>query len=86
MSQVEQQVTELVSREMLSDEPGVVLTGDTPLIADDIIDSLGIIMLVDLLQDQFEVAIEPEDVVVENFETIGAITKMVEAKMASRAT
>lgn len=51
------------------------------LLEEEIIDSLGIFTLVSFVEDRFGVSIEPEEVNLENFETVAAVTRLVESKM-----
>jgi acyl carrier protein len=56
-----------------------------PLIESGIIDSLGIIRLLEFLEERFSIAIADDDVVPENFETIEAISSLVDRKIGLRA-
>lgn len=51
------------------------------LLEEEIIDSLGIFTLVSFIEDRFGVAVEPEEVNLENFETVTAVTRLVESKL-----
>jgi acyl carrier protein len=83
MEDIGRLIKDYISRQFLFDKPAVILTDDVPLIEQGIIDSLGIFLLVSFLEQQFAVKIHPEDVVLENFETIEAIVRLVEARMGS---
>ena len=50
------------------------------LVESGIIDSLGIMKLVDFIENEFRVKIGDEDLVPENFETIEDITKLLASK------
>lgn len=82
MSDVAQQVTELVRD--IANDPGVALAGDAPLIEGGVIDSLGIIQLVKVIEEHFGIEIDVEDVVEDNFATVDAITELVEGKQSTR--
>jgi len=56
------------------------LTSDYPLLETDTIDSLGIYSIIGYCEDEFGVHIDDEELVPENFETIGDIVKLVDAK------
>jgi acyl carrier protein len=68
----------------LSDAHGLsekeVPGSETSLLQSGLIDSLGMMELVAFLEQTFEVHIEDEDLVPENFETISAIARLVESK------
>jgi len=53
---------------------------DYPLLEKQVIDSLGMITLISLLEDEFDVEIEDGDVVPSNFRTITDIASLVESK------
>lgn len=56
------------------------LTDDYPLIENGVIDSLGIFEMVQFLEREMGVAVEDEDLLLENFGTISDIARLVEAK------
>ena len=56
------------------------LGDETRLVDEEIIDSLGIFLLVGFIKERFDVDVEPEDVTMDNFATVSAITNLVEAK------
>jgi len=59
------------------------LTDDLPLIADHVIDSLGLLRLVGRLESEFAIRIADEDVVAANFGSIAQIADFVtRAKVA----
>ena len=50
----------------------------TSLVSSGILDSLDIMSLIMDLEREFEIEIDPEDVLSENFESVSAITALVE--------
>ena len=84
MDSIEQAVKDYIVKEFLFDKPGQHLESDDLLIASDIIDSLGIFMLVAFLEKRFGVGVQPDDVILENFETVTAIKRLVEARRAAK--
>ena len=54
-----------------------VLTGDFPLFEQGIVDSMGIFRLITYLQETFDIMVDPEEVVIDNFGTLNAITALV---------
>jgi acyl carrier protein len=73
-------ITEYIQTEFVRNASTVDLDSAN-LLEEEIIDSLGIFTLVSFIEDRFGVAIEPEEVNLENFETVAAVTKLVESKM-----
>jgi acyl carrier protein len=56
------------------------LTVEVPLIADRVIDSMGLLRLVAFLEEEFGIAIDDTEVVPANFGTIGGIAGLLRAK------
>ncbi len=56
---------------------------DTHLIAHDVIDSLGMLDLVEFIEDTFEVPIDQSMLVMENFATVGRVADTVLAAASS---
>jgi len=53
---------------------------DYPLLEKQVVDSLDMVRLISLLEDEFDVEIDDRDVVPSNFESIGRISALVESK------
>lgn len=81
---VEQTITDHIVEEFLYERPDVVLDSEFPLVQEGVVDSLGIFRLLEFLQASFGIAIEEQDVVLENFVDIAAITRLVLAKLSAR--
>ena len=64
-------------------QPNAELTDDQLLLADGIIDSLGIFTLIAFIEQQFGLKIGPEDVILENFESVNKIKALIVARQAS---
>ncbi|MCA9964848.1 MAG: acyl carrier protein [Anaerolineales bacterium] len=61
----------------LYDREDVVLTADLALFEERIIDSMGIFRLVTFMNEAFEIVIQPDEIVLENFGTIADMTRLV---------
>ncbi len=70
-----------IVQELMYDRPETELTIDTHLIEEEIIDSMGIFRLITFLEEQFSFTLKHEEVVLESFETIAAITALVETRL-----
>jgi acyl carrier protein len=53
---------------------------DYPLLAKQVIDSLGMLKLVSLIEEEFDVEIDDDDVVPDNWKTIRHVAALVESK------
>ena len=61
----------------LYDREDVVLTADLALFEERIIDSMGIFRLVTFMNEAFEIVIQPDEIVLENFGTIADMARLV---------
>lgn len=74
-------VRAFVRREFLYDADAQ-LTDDAPLYPD-LVDSLGIMELVDFLEETYGIEIEEQELVVSNFSNLGTVASLVERKQSS---
>ena len=86
MSTTEMTTTEHVRRFVLEEleyagDP-VDLTDDFELLEEGVLDSLGIMALVEYLEAAFDIVIDEDDIVAERFETIASIAALADAKLA----
>lgn len=80
MADVMPTIRQFITDEFVRDSS--TIDEDTNLLEQEIIDSLGIFTLIAFMEDRFGVRVEPEEVNLENFETLGAISSLVERKLA----
>jgi acyl carrier protein len=66
----------------LGADPSAVSDVDVRLVEEEIIDSLGIFTLVDLIEERFGVAIDPEEITIDNFATLRALEGFVGRKLS----
>jgi acyl carrier protein len=59
------------------------LNDDFPLVDKHVIDSLGMMKLISLIEQEFGVKVDDDDVLPENFVSISAIARFVESKGAA---
>ncbi|ETK00069.1 phosphopantetheine attachment domain protein [Eubacterium nodatum ATCC 33099] len=68
--------------EILEDlRPDVDFKEEKALVSDGILDSIDIISLVQELDEEFDITIKPADLIPENFNSVEAISKLVEKLM-----
>ncbi len=53
------------------------LTDDYPLIDNDVIDSMGIFELIEMLENRYGIEIDQDEIVVDNFGSIARIARLV---------
>jgi acyl carrier protein len=54
----------------MADEP---VDGETDLLLTGLVDSLGVVIVADWIQDELSIVIDPVDIVLENFQTVDAM-------------
>jgi acyl carrier protein len=74
---IEQEVNAFIVKEFAIEVPANGLSNDEPLLDSGLIDSLRIFMLISFLERRFGVKVEPEDVILDNFQTINAIARLI---------
>lgn len=79
LDNTQQLLNDFIVREFLNDKPRTITASDN-LIEDGVIDSLAILMLIKYIEDQFSVSIEPDDVTIENFESVATISRLIEKR------
>jgi acyl carrier protein len=72
----------IVDEVATADEP---VDGATDLLLSGLIDSLGVVMVSDWIQDRLDIEIDPVDIVLENFQTVDAIVAYVVSRGAVAA-
>jgi acyl carrier protein len=71
-------VRTFVRREFLFDKDAPLADGD-PLFPD-VIDSLGIMEVVDFIEEQYGITVEEDELLVDNFRSLEAISSLVDRK------
>ena len=75
--ELKQLIKDYLNEEFIYDENEDELTDNFPLIEEGIIDSMGIMRIVSWLEDDFDIEINPEDLLLENFENVNAILNFI---------
>jgi acyl carrier protein len=78
----EERIRELIADNLQWGGSWSDVDSDYPLLEKQVVDSLGMITLISLLEDEFAVEIDDGDVVPGNFRTIRDIAALVERKRA----
>jgi acyl carrier protein len=77
---VENDVTAFIRRTFLYARPDFPLDADARLLEHGIIDSMGVVEIVEFLQTRFGVDVRDDDITEDNLGTIGAIARYVAAR------
>lgn len=78
--QVVSLLTDFIVNEVAATPPAAPPAPDFPIIEGGLVDSLGLFKVIAFIEEKFGVAIPPEEIVLENFATIGAIATLVAAR------
>ncbi|MEZ4513826.1 MAG: acyl carrier protein [Chloroflexota bacterium] len=70
-------IKQFITKELLYEVENAAIDNDTKLIEQGVVDSMGIFRLIAFLEEAFGVGIEPDAVVLENFETINAVAALI---------
>ena len=73
-------IIEYINEEFVIDGTDVDIA-TANLLEEEIIDSLGIFTLVSFIEDRFGVSVDPEEVNLDNFETVDAVASLVQGKL-----
>jgi acyl carrier protein len=73
---IKQNIHKYISTEILFSDDGSLLTNDKPLLGE-VIDSMGIQMLVPFLENEYNISIPDIDLIPENFNDINSIAGLV---------
>ena len=74
---IEQRLVEFITRELLNDRAGLSLDPGDDLLGSELVDSLGVMRIVDFLERQFDLQIPPADVTIEHFIDVRTISAYV---------
>ena len=79
MANVREAIRQQIVEEFL-DGDDANLDDETRLVEEEIIDSLGIFLLLGFIKEEFGHEVDPEDVTLENFATIPAIVDLISSQ------
>ena len=76
---LEAAVRALIVNEIMKGQDSGNLTNTTELVASGVVDSINVLKLVDFIEEEYEIELEPEDI--GEFTTISKIVSVVEARV-----
>ena len=80
MSQVREQIREFIVENFLVGEDSDDLKDDSSFLEEGIIDSTGVLELVEFLEDTFEIKVDDEELIPENLDSINNLCTYLEKK------
>lgn len=79
---MQQDIIKYIIEEVIADED-LVLAADEDLVTSGLISSMGFFKLIGFVEEKYGIKIEPEDMVIEHFITVNAITALVEHRKST---
>jgi len=81
---IEKPIRDFIARNLLFSGQGFPYSDDASLLEEGIIDSLGIMELVEFAQKTFEVTISQHEVIPEHFDSVSKLAAFVRGKLQAR--
>ncbi|PYS57389.1 MAG: acyl carrier protein [Acidobacteria bacterium] len=81
--EIKETVKNFILKEYLPGEDPAALTDTTPLMTTGILDSIAVLKVVNFLESEFGITIEPHEAVVENLNTLLDMAQLVSSKKAA---
>ena len=78
---INDQIRTYIASELGWDKPAAELTDDYELLERDVVDSLGIFKIISFIEEEWDVEVDDDELVPENFETISSIAGLIAAKV-----
>ncbi len=78
---IEHELREFIARNLLYSTEGFVYSDEDSLLREGIIDSLGVVELVEFVQKQFGVKVDQQEVIPDNFDSVARLAAYVRRKM-----
>ena len=85
MDQIKEEIRQYILNEFLPGEKASNLHDDTPLRTSGIIDSTGLLRLIDFIEGRFNIQVEAYEAGVENFDRIQDIASFIQKKQKTGA-
>lgn len=82
--QIEVAIRNFIATRLLYGNEGFTHADDTPLLREGIIDSLGIVELVEFVQTQFGLKVEQQEVRPDNFDSVAKLAAFVRRKQGDK--
>ena len=77
-----EQIKQFILSDLIKDGSATELDNDENLIDSGVVDSLGIMKLVAFLEKSFKIAVSDDEILLDNFETIDAISGFLSSKIS----
>lgn len=82
---IEEKIKTYVVKELMQDRTRPEINRDESLIDRGIIDSLGLFKLIAHIEEEFGIAVDPNEVRSDNFATLALVTDLVQKKLGQKS-
>ena len=70
-----------IEESFLTGNDGNKLSSDDDLLGSGLLDSMGVMKLVGFIEEEFNILVPPEDIIIENFMSVGFIDRYLETRI-----
>lgn len=84
IADMQQTVCEYIVRELLPADCGIALKADDDLLSIGYLDSMQFMRLVQFAEETFTLKIPPEDLLIENFQTVDCLTQYLSERLENK--
>ncbi len=81
IEQFEPQIRDFIAKNLLYSSEGFTYADDASLLREGIIDSLGVVELVEFVQSRFGVKVDQQEVVPDNFDSVSRLAAYIRRKL-----
>lgn len=81
-TEITQALHDYITQEIAYERTNLLLSNDFNLIEQGVIDSMGILRVMNFIEEQFGLLLEPSDLLLENFATLAAMTTFIRTRLA----
>ncbi|HLZ30741.1 MAG TPA: acyl carrier protein [Chloroflexota bacterium] len=85
MEDLEHTLSGFIEREFAYDRAQPQVSAEEPLLDSGLVDSVGVLKLAAFIEEHFQIEVQDEDLVPENFSNVRAVAAFVRAKTTARA-
>lgn len=78
--EIQNQLRDYIVKQFMYDQPNARLDPDTDLLNDGIVDSMGILQVVNFLEEKFGVQVSDDEITPENFRSLRALVDFIGQK------
>lgn len=75
-------IIKFIHKELQGGDPDIEILADDDLLNSGVIDSLGVVRLISFIESEYNIKVPPQDMVIENFMSVGAMAEYIQAKTA----